>query len=578
MTTSPPPAAVAIPAGHPLFMIRRPFAWEASYPPGCDWGAPLRKGTLNQLFADACARFGDLPALSYGPVTASYTELASLVDCAAAGLHALGVGPDKPLALFLPNTAWHPVLFFAALKLGARLVHISPLDAEREIVHKLRDTGARILATTDVGAMAGAGQKLAAGLGAAGMIDTVIIGEDAFWRVGPKAPRTPAGDRIVSGASLLDAQPLPASAFPAVSPDDVALMQFTGGTTGLSKAALLTHGNLFSAAEIYRAWNEPQGKITYGAGKVLLVLPLFHIYALSAVMLSALQSGSELVLHPRFDADAVITDIEQRKITFFPGVPTMWIAIANAPGIESRDLSSLESLASGGAPCPVEVEQKIGKMTGLPLGGGWGMTETAPAGTNLPTHGPMRYGSIGVPMPGIYMDIVALDDPRKVLGPNEIGEIRIKGPNVIAGYHNRPDENAKAFVDGFLLTGDMGTMDTDGYFTIVDRKKDMIISGGFNVYPRHIEEAVYEHPAVSEVIVIGVPDSYRGEAAKAFVTLKPGSAEFTLDELRTFLADKVAKYEQPAHLEFRAILPKTAVGKLSKKELVAEERAKAAKT
>ena len=558
----------------PMYSMARPFPWEKNYPTGVVWDAPLAVGTLNDLFAVACQRFADLPALSYGPITASYSELASLVDSAAAGLKALGVGPDKPLALFLPNTAWHPVLFFATLKLGGRLVHISPLDAEREIVHKLKDTGARILATTDIGAMAGVGQKLAAGLGAAGLIDHVIIGEDAFWRQGPKAPRVAIGDRVVSGASLLDAQPLPNSAYPKVSPDDVALLQFTGGTTGLSKAALLTHGNLFAAVEIYRAWGEPQGSVTYGEGKVLCVLPLFHIYALSAVMLTTVQMGAELVLHPRFDPDAVITDIEQRKINFFPGVPTMWIAIANTPGIDRRDLTSLTRLASGGAPCPVEVEQKIGKMTQLPLGGGWGMTETAPAGTNIPTHGVMRYGTIGVPLPGIFMDIVALDDPHKVLALGEVGEIRIKGPNVITGYHNRAEENARAFVDGYLLTGDMGTMDADGFFTIVDRKKDMIISGGFNVYPRHIEEAMYEHPAVGEVTVIGVPDSYRGEAAKAFVSLKPGAKEFTLEELRAFLADKVAKYEQPAHLEFRASLPKTAVGKLSKKELIAEERAK----
>lgn len=563
--------------GHPLYMTRRPFAWEQSYPPGVDWAAPLKTGTLNDLMAEACTRFADRPALSYGPVTASYGELASLIDCAAGGLRALGVGPDKPLALLLPNTAWHPVLFFAALKLGAKLVHISPLDPEREIVHKLKDTGARILATTDVGAMAGVGQKLAAGLGAAGLVDCVIIGEDAFWRQGPKAQRIAAGARLVSGASLLDAPPPAAATWPKVAPSDVALLQFTGGTTGLSKAALLTHGNLYAATEIYRAWAEPQGMLTYGEGRVLCVLPLFHIYALSAVMLSTFQSGAELVLHPRFDPDAVVTDIEQRRITFFPGVPTMWIAIANLPGIEGRDLTSLTRLASGGAPCPAEIEQRIGALTKLPLAGGWGMTETAPAGTNIPTHGTMRFGSLGVPLPGIYMDIVALDDPRKVLPPGEVGEIRIKGPNVITGYHNRPEENAKAFVDGYLLTGDMGTMDPDGYFTIVDRKKDMIISGGFNVYPRHIEEAMYEHPSVGEVTVIGVPDGYRGEAAKAFVALKPGAKEFTLDELRAFLADKVAKYEQPAHLEFRASLPKTAVGKLSKKELVAEEKAKAAK-
>ena len=215
------------------------------------------------------------------------------------------------------------------------------------------------------------------------------------------------------------------------------------------------------------------------------------------------------------------------------------------------------------------------QLTGTRLGGGWGMTETSPVGTTVVTMGPLQKGgTIGLPLPGIVMEIVSLDDPRKQLAAGEIGEIRIKGPNVITAYYNRPDENAKAFVDGYLLTGDIGHMDEDGFFFIVDRKKDMIISGGFNVYPRFIEEAIFEHPAVNEVIVIGIPDPYRGEAAKAFVSLKPGQSEFTLDALRGFLMDKVGKHEMPAELEFRAVLPKTAVGKLSKKELVAEDRAK----
>jgi long-chain acyl-CoA synthetase len=370
---------------------------------------------------------------------------------------------------------------------------------------------------------------------------------------------------------------LPASALPDVKPDDVALFQFTGGTTGMPKAALLTHSNLFAAKEIYHTWGNAQGHFDRENGKCLVVLPLFHIFALSAVVTPLMAAGYELILHPRFDTEAVVADIEKHKVTMFPGVPTMWIAIANHPGIETRDLSSLKRIASGGAPCPVEIEQKIKKLTGLPLGGGWGMTETAPAGTNIPTHGTLRFGTIGVPLPGIIMDIVALDDPKKILGVGDVGEIRIKGPNVISGYHNRAEENAKGFVDGYLLTGDMGKMDADGFFEIVDRKKDMIISGGFNVYPRHIEEAMYEHPSVAEVIVIGVADAYRGEAAKAFVMLKPGAAAFSLEELKAFLADKISKYEQPAHLEFRAVLPRTAVGKLSKKELVAEERAKVAK-
>jgi long-chain acyl-CoA synthetase len=222
----------------------------------------------------------------------------------------------------------------------------------------------------------------------------------------------------------------------------------------------------------------------------------------------------------------------------------------------------------------VEVAERFRRLTGHKLGGGWGMTETSPAGTSMPREWEGREGSIGLPLPGIDMEIVALDDPRRVLPPGEKGEIRVRGPNVTKGYWNAPAETEAAFVDGWLLTGDIGYMDADGWFYLVDRKKDMIISGGFNVYPRAIEEAIYEHPAVAAVTVIGVPDGYRGEAAKAFVQLKPGAAPFTLDELRTFLVNRLGRHELPAHLEFRDSLPKTSVGKLSKKELIEEERQK----
>ncbi|HRK18619.1 MAG TPA: AMP-binding protein [Hyphomicrobiaceae bacterium] len=552
----------------------RPFAWEKSYPPGVSWDAPLAIGTINQILPTSVARFGDLPAIRYGDRVWSYRAFAELVGKCAGGLKALGVKKGVRVALYLPNTPWHPLMFYAVLRLGGVVVHLSPLDAEREIIHKLKDAGARIVVTTDLGTMAGAAEKLAKGLGDADIIDTVILGEDAFWRGGDTLADGPAaGGRILSGAALVDGGVAVATAVPVV-PDDVAVLQFTGGTTGLPKAAQLTHGNFSAAVEIYKAWSEPQGMLHYGKEKVLCVLPLFHIYALTAVLLLGMTTGSEIHLHPRFDIAAVVDAIETHGITSFPGVPTMWIALANFPGIETRNLSSLRLLRSGGAACPIEIEARIKGLTGQRLGGGWGMTETAPAGTNVPTYGPDRYGTIGLPLPGIVMDIVAIDDPRRVLPPGEIGEIRIKGPNVITGYLNRPEENAKAFVDGYLLTGDMGFMDEDGFFTIVDRKKDMIISGGFNVYPRAIEEAIYEHPSVAEVIVIGVPDDYRGEAAKAFVTLKPGARDFDLAELRTFLATRIGKHEMPAHLEFRDVLPKTAVGKLSKKELVAEERQK----
>jgi long-chain acyl-CoA synthetase len=251
----------------------------------------------------------------------------------------------------------------------------------------------------------------------------------------------------------------------------------------------------------------------------------------------------------------------------------MWIALCNA-GIENRDLSSLVSCGSGGAALPLEVEQRFEALTGKRLRSGIGMTETSPAAATQPIVLPGKPGSCGVPLPGVYIDVVALDDPRRRLPLGETGEIRIKGPNVTRGYWNRAEESAETFIDGSFLSGDIGYMDEDGYVFIVDRKKDMIISGGYNVYPRIVEEAVYEHPDVQEATVIGVPDSYRGEAIKVFMTMKPGTAKLTLEALRAFLADKIGRHEMPAMLEIRTALPRTAVGKLSKKELVEEERQK----
>jgi long-chain acyl-CoA synthetase len=260
-------------------------------------------------------------------------------------------------------------------------------------------------------------------------------------------------------------------------------------------------------------------------------------------------------------------DIEVKRASFFPGVPTMWIAIAALPDLDKRDLSSLVSCGSGGAPLPVEVARVFERKVGMKLKSGWGMTETCSPGTGHPKEGPEKPGSIGLMLPGIEMDVVALDDPTKILPVGVSGEIRIRGPNVTKGYWNRPAETAEAFVGDRFLTGDIGYMDADGYFYLVDRKKDMIISGGFNVYPQMIEQAMYEHPAVHEVIVIGIPDAYRGEAAKAFVKLRAGAALFSLEELKTFLTGKIGKHEIPASLAFVDELPRTSVGKLSRHEL-----------
>ena len=546
--------------------------WEKSYPAGVRWDAPIETATLPALFDRFTQQWAARLALEYLDQKTSYAELRAGVDAVASGLMDLGVGPGKAVALYLPNTPIHPLSFFGTLKAGGRIVHLSPLDAERELAFRLKDSGARTLITTNIGFMA----LLAGKLKSDGLVDHLIVADDTAF--GPSAiPTTPIAD--APGLIRLDklreggAKRLPRQ-WPKVGVDDVALLQYTGGTTGKPKGAMLTHANLSAACSIYKAWGDPQRISEPGTDKIICVLPLFHIFALTNVLLRGLQEGNELLLRVRFDVATTLNDIESKKATAFPGVPTMWIALANTPDIDKRDLSSLRYVGSGGAALPVEVAERFLELTGHRLGGGWGMTETSPAGTAMPREWTGKAGSVGLPLPGIVMDIVALDDPRRQLAPGEKGEIRIKGPNVTKGYWNAPEETAAALADGYLLTGDIGTMDEDGYFYLVDRKKDMIISGGFNVYPRTIEEAIYEHPAVAEVIVIGVRDAYRGEAAKAFVQLKAGADRFTLDELRAFLADKLGRHEMPAHLEFRDALPKTAVGELSKKELIAEERQK----
>jgi long-chain acyl-CoA synthetase len=329
---------------------------------------------------------------------------------------------------------------------------------------------------------------------------------------------------------------------------------------------MLTHSNLTSAVSIYDVWGLVRAA-EGGVHRVICVLPLFHIYALTVILLRCLKQGDLISLHQRFEVGAVFRDIEEKRATVFPGVPTMWIALANDPSLESRDLSSLTMAGSGGAPLPVEVARLFERKTNLKLKSGWGMTETCSPGTGHPPQGPDKPGSIGLMLPGIEIDVVALDDPKKVLPPGEVGEIRIRGPNVTQGYWNRPQETAEAFVGDRFLTGDIGYRDADGYFFLVDRKKDMIISGGFNVYPQMIEQAIYEHPAVQEVIVIGIPDDYRGEAAKAFITLRAGAAPFTVEDLRDFLTGKLGKHELPAAVEFVTELPRTPVGKLSRHEL-----------
>lgn len=521
-------------------------AWEASYPPESRWDTPIYRGTLPALLDDAATRFADKPALEYRGHVLSYTQMRALSDRIAAGLWARGIRPGDCVALYLPNTPWHPVCFFAALRIGARVVHFSALDAKRELAHKARDSGATLLITTGFPALLGNAEWLRA----EGAVRDVLLAPEARWG---------GEDAACQFATLPEAEP-PAS-WPALSPDDLALLQYTGGTTGTPKGAMLTHGNMTAAVAMYRSWRD-HTDLPEGTARVLVLLPLFHIFALTAVLLRQLAQGALCHLRMRFDAAQWVEDVERLRITTFSGVPTMWIGIAGVPGIEARDLSSLRQCSSGGAPMPHDVQSRVERILKLRVGGGWGMTETCPAGTRIPPHGPTRAGIIGLPLPGIEMRIVAFDAPVQAMPVGEIGEIAIRGPNVFSGYWNRANDNKSAFADGWFLTGDTGWMDAGGYFTLVDRRKNMILSGGFNVYPAAIEQAIYEHPAVAECVVIGVPDAYRGQAAKAFCALRPGADPFTLEELRAFLADRIGKHEMPTALEFRDGLPRSAAGKL----------------
>ncbi len=537
---------------------------EQFYPAGVHWDDPIVRGTLPDLLARAASDFGARTAIEFRERPISYAELEGKAEIAGAAFLRAGFGKNSTVALFLGNTPDHPINFFGALKAGARIAHLSPLDGEIALSHKLSDSGARVLVTSNLAALLPTALKFLE----KGLIDRLVVCEDDHWgKVGtPQAP-IPQNPAIVTHRQFVDGATRPAT-WPAIAVDDVALLQYTGGTTGLPKGAMLSHGNLTAAVSIYDVWGKTaRAERGDPIERVICVLPLFHIFALTVVMLSCLRRGHLISLHQRFDVEAVMRDIEVKRATYFPGVPTMWIAIAALPDLETRDFSSLRNAGSGGAPLPVEVANIMERRVGMKLKSGWGMTETSPAGTAHPENGPDKPASIGVMLPGIEMDVVSLDDRTKVLANGEVGEIRISGPNVTKGYWNRPQETADAFVGDRFLTGDIGYMDDDGYFFLVDRKKDMIISGGFNVYPQMIEQAIYTHPAVHEVLVIGIADDYRGEAAKAFIRLRDGAKSFSLDELRAFLTGKLGKHELPAALEFVADLPRTPVGKLSRHEL-----------
>jgi long-chain acyl-CoA synthetase len=557
--------------------------WIKSYPEGLRWDVELPVRPVQDIIDASAAQWPELPAVDFMGRKFSYAELKQLTDRAAEGFQKLGVKPGMHVGLYLPNTPHYIIAFFGILKAGGVVVNYSPLDAEKVLEHKVEDSETELMVTLDLQAMAPQMLRLLDRT----RLKTIIIGNlaemsDAPGAVGEKMKAAgqlaeiPPNDRVVPFAELV-ANDGRYQRHDIGDPNDaLAALQYTGGTTGHPKGAMLTHGNLTTACA--QVWVLTQGEpklLEVAKEKLLVVLPLFHIYALTADMLFGLQIGAELVLHIRFELEAAMRDLAEKRITCFPGVPTMFTAILSHPDIAKYDLSALRHCNSGGAPLPLEVQQRFQQATGCPLNEGWGMTETSPTGTFTPTHGLRKAGSCGLPVPQSLIKMVDVNDPTREVPLGERGEMCIKGPNVMKGYWKNPDATRASMTeDGYFRTGDVAIMDTDGFVFIVDRTKDMILCGGYNVYPRNIEEAIYQHPSVAEVSVIGIPDSYRGQSPKAFIKLKDGAAPLTLESLKAFLADRLGKHEMVQAMEIRAELPKTPVGKLSKKELYAEEEAK----
>jgi long-chain acyl-CoA synthetase len=561
--------------------------WIKSYPAGVRWDINITPTAVQKILDDTIAKWPDRPAVEFMGKRLSYRELGDHVNRAARGLQQLGVKPGVHVGLYLPNTPHYVIAFFGVLRAGGTVVNYSPLDAAKVLEHKIEDSRTDFLVTLD---MASLYPQMAAMLGKT-RLKKLIIGSLAEMTAAPDAVAAEMrsarqlsevawDDRHISFAGLLDNEGA-FEAYPIADPREaIAVLQYTGGTTGLPKGAMLTHANLTTACQQY--WETARGTppvLVEGQERILAMLPPFHIYALTVNVLFGILCGAEIIQHVRFDPKAALEEISRKKTSVFCGVPTMFTALINDPETPNHSLRSLKYCGSGGAPLPLEVAQQFAAITGCSLSEGWGMTETSPSGTFTPAQagGKRKAGSCGMPSPGIVIKFLSVDNPTQYVPLGERGEICIKGPNVMKGYWNNPQATADVTTfDGFMRTGDVGYMDEDGFIFIVDRTKDMLLCSGYNVYPRVLEEAIYMHPAVEEVAVIGIRDEYRGQSPKAFVKLKTGPAAFTLDELQKFLKDKLGKHEMVQALEIRAELPKTAVGKISKKELYDEEERKTA--
>jgi len=554
--------------------------WLKRYDEGVPHHIDYPEVPLYYYLEENARQFPEAPCTIFKGAKISFQEMNSITDQLAAGLAEIGVGKGDRVGIFMPNTPQFVMACFALLKLGAVVVAVNPLYTAREIEHQVNDAGIEVMLV--MSNYYNTIKQVQPNTKIQNIVVTNIkealppILSFLFTLTKEKKE----GSRIQSEDGEQWMQESSEKHSPEdrpkvdVSPDDIALFQYSGGTTGISKGAIATHRNLVANTLQITSWvvTAEEGKET-----MLMAIPLFHVYGMVAGMLSALKLGAALVMvpNPRDLAD-LLTNLQKYKATIFPGVPTLYNAINIFPDVAAGkyDLSTIKACISGSAPLMRETKEQFEALSGGKLCEGYGLSE-APTATHCnPLLGENRTGSIGLPLPDVDCRIVSLDDEVTVLSPGEIGELVIKGPQVFKGYHNMPTETGNALRDGWLYTGDIARVDEDGYFYIVDRKKELIKPGGYQVWPREVEEVIVDNPKVLEAGVAGVPDPYRGETVKAWVVVKPGET-LSEDEVKDWCRENLAAYKVPSSVEFRDELPKTTVGKILRRELVRQHKEQA---
>ncbi|TQR16176.1 long-chain-fatty-acid--CoA ligase [Psychrobacillus soli] len=552
--------------------------WLSQYPPEIPHMLSYESIPVQEYLTRTYNKFPEKIAIHFMGRDVTYKELYESSLKFANYLQMVGVQKGDRVAIMLPNCPQGVIGYYGALYAGAIVVQTNPLYTEREISYQMKDSGAKVILALDI-----LYPRISKVIKETQLENIILTGIKDYLPF-PKNLVYPFIQKKQYGFSvkvehrgmnhLFPEIMKVAKANPIEMPfdfeEDIALLQYTGGTTGFPKGVMLTHKNLISNASMCDAWLY---KCKKGEESILGILPFFHVYGMTTVLILAVMLGNRMILLPKFDIETALKTIDKQKPTLFPGAPTIYIGILNHPDVKKYDLSSIVACLSGSAALPVEVQEKFEQVTGGRLVEGYGLTETSPVAlANLIYSDNRVKGSVGIPWPDTDAAIFSLESTTP-LPPGEIGEIVVKGPQVMKGYWNRPEETEMTMRDGWLLTGDLGYMDESGYFYVVDRKKDMIIAGGYNIYPRDVEEVLYEHPAIQECVVAGVPDVYRGETVKAYIVLKEGF-EVTEEELNKFCRENLAAFKVPRIYEFRKELPKTAVGKILRRTLIEEEKEK----